>query len=84
MTEWIPFHHPSDGEVEKKSDNQLPDRDKLVWVFDTFYDGVTIGFYTHNGNPDDGWWVNYTGSDDVGIDYWMPLEYPEAPVVSSD
>lgn len=63
---WIPYDH------ENRDANPLPTRGDLVWIYDEYYQGATIGYW-------DGWWSDSYGSDDVGVSHWMPLEYPKEP-----
>lgn len=73
---WIPYD-PDDKEV-----NPLPDNGVHVWIHDAYYEGVTIGM--RDGNSRNGWWLNASGSDDVGVTHWMPLEVPPAPSLEPD
>lgn len=68
---WIPYN--VDEDFVGDSDNELPSKGDLVWIFDTFYDGVTLGRWV-------GWWETAEGSDDVGVAAWTPLVKPPPPV----
>ena len=63
---WIPYNH------EDKDANPLPKGYAIVWIYDEYYSGVTLGYW-------DGYWRHHSGSDDIGVTHWMPLEYPEPP-----
>lgn len=65
--EWRPFSY------SRKEETRPPRGDELVWIFDEFYHGVTVGYF-------DGFtFRHWSGSDDVSVTHWAPLEKPEAP-----
>ena len=64
---WIPYDY------ENKKECSTPEPHTLVWIFEEFYDGVTLGYMIYNS------WHNWQGNDDVSVSHWMPLEYPEDP-----
>lgn len=67
MAEWI-----AHDRQQPKDERKLPPDDEPVWIFDAYYHGVTIGRWV-------GWWEDATGSDDIGVLAWRPMERPEPP-----
>jgi hypothetical protein len=50
-----------------------PPKGELVWVYEEYEEGVTIGFF--NGDTMCLW----NGRDDYSITHWMHLPAPEPP-----
>jgi hypothetical protein len=64
--EWKPFDYS-----DKPS--TAPPANRLVWIHDEFYHGVTLGQF-------DGFtMVTYWGSDDLSVTHWAELEEPNPP-----
>ena len=64
--QWVKFDYTHKNET-------APQDDSLVWINETFYDGVTIGYF-------DGFTFRvWTGSDDCNISHWAKIEYRIAP-----
>lgn len=69
-TDWKPFDYDNKAAT-------APESDKLVWIHEEWYHGVTLGFF-------DGFTFNtYWGSDDCHITHWATLIYPAAPAAPS-
>lgn len=64
---WTPFD-PDDRFV-----NPLPAPGELVWVYEEFYEGVTVGEWVG------GWWETSEHKDDVSVTHWMPMARPDGP-----
>lgn len=62
--DWTPFDH------EHWSANPLPEPDEMVWVFDAYYEGITLGWWNGTG------WRGVDQGDDIGVMAWMPLQRP--------
>lgn len=62
-------------DYDRRDETKPPD-DKPVWIHDAYYHGVAIGFYDRGG-----WWVHLSGSDDLHVTHWAPLEPPPAPAM---
>lgn len=45
----------------------------LVWIYETYYHGVFIGYYDGQAMRTSG------GSDDCHVTHWAEIEWPEAP-----
>ncbi len=69
--EWVPY------DSDDKAANPLPEPWVTVWIHDEFYHGVIPGVWA------DGWWQLLTGSDDLGVTHWKPMQVPEAPDVGT-
>lgn len=67
LNEWIPY------EYDDRSANPLPPDDRLVWVHDSYYYGVTVGRWLGQ------WWEASDGCDDLGVTHWMLLDTPNLP-----
>ena len=65
----VPVAEPSWVNAKKKK----PKANEEVYIFDTYYHGVTDGLWTGN------WWQTTCGSDDIGVSHWMPKDYPAPP-----
>ena len=77
---WVPVDvSPSaeqDGWIpcEGVDNPKLPKPYTMVVIHDQFYCGVTVGCYDNAG------WTRFpSGSDDVGVTHWRPLELPDPP-----
>lgn len=84
---WVPY------DSDHKAANPLPEVapgepfaaqgarwSTFVWVFDRWYDGVTLARWTQNGDdPTTGWWVGVGHGDDIGVTHWRPLDRPDEP-----
>lgn len=65
---WLPFSYEA-----KREDQILPLAGVLVWVYDQYYSGVTVGW--RNGS---GWFTPDHGSD-CSITHWAPMVMPSPP-----
>lgn len=63
--DWIPYDYE-----QPDASQQLPAVDQLVWVFDTYYEGLTLGRWNGRG------WRGVNQGDDIGVVAWMPLQWP--------
>lgn len=64
---WVPHDYDISAHLR-----DVPERGELVWIYDEFYHGVTLGQWV-------GWWETHTGSDDLCVAAWMPLSRPDPP-----
>lgn len=77
MTEW----HEFDYNHKRKTAPPKKLWDELVWVLGTMPGGdPDVDLAVYNGR----YWVLWTGTDDISVDFWAPLvrptePYPEAP-----
>lgn len=83
---WTPYDNEAKGASPLPATSGGFDRwSELVWVFDAYYEGVTLARWTQNGDdPERGWWVGIAHKDDIGVTHWMPLERPAPPVHNED
>jgi hypothetical protein len=63
---WRPFDYDNRRETG-------PESDKLVWINEVYYHGVTVGVF--DGFTFRTWW----GSDDCAVSHWAPIVWPEPP-----
>jgi hypothetical protein len=66
-SEWKPFDYGNKSQT-------APPGGEVVFVFDEYYDGVTLGLF-------DGFTMRTLpgGSDDCHVTHWATIEYPDAP-----
>jgi hypothetical protein len=63
---WRRYDHP-------RKPSTAPPRGELVWVYEEYDLGVTVGFF--NGSCMSLW----TGDETFSFTHWMPMRAPEAP-----
>jgi hypothetical protein len=91
---WVPFAQKNDVNPERVG--TPPPLDTQVWVFETYYDGVTIGVLESHpnipaGETDPLWGAMWRvirahgrragqWSNDCGVSAWAPISYPAPPL----
>ncbi len=82
MSDWIPYDH------DDQAANPLPEitrrESELCWVFDEFYEGVTIAYLTQWQSGRVSWIGIGSNKDDIGVTFWQPIVKPEPPETISD
>jgi hypothetical protein len=66
--QWTPYDN------DARDANPLPKPYVEVWVFDEFYEGVTIGMWCGK------WWETYA-TRNWTVTHWQPITKPDPPVL---
>jgi len=66
---WHPFDYDHKAETKPPKGEDAG----LFWIMEQQEQGVTLGYW------DGITWCHWTGSDDVDVSHWAPIEIPEPP-----